>query len=179
MTNQFLIRTGAFGDLYRCRATDAAVYRRSQRVICRTPRGLEVGTVVAAVPSTAGAEGEILRATSSEDELLVDRLQRYKQQAVVACQQQMQSECPGTVLLEVDHLFDGRTLIFFFLGPVDDRLQKLAERLADQYERNVRTRHFAKLLAQGCGPGCGTEEKGGCQGGCAVCVVAAACATRT
>jgi len=123
-------------------------------------------------------EGRIIRRTTTEDELLVDRLEKHRVQAVVRCQAMLAAAGSDATLLEVDPLFDGRTLLFFFLGPVGDEVQALTDELTAEYERNVRSKHFAKLLAEGCGPGCGTDEKagGGCSGGCAVCVVAAACA---
>lgn len=78
-------------------------------------------------------------------------------------------------LLEVEQLFDGRTLYFHFLGETNPEVEAITEELADAYEQQVRSRHFAKLLSEGCGPDCGTKAGGGCSGGCAVCVVAAAC----
>ncbi|WP_162006691.1 PSP1 C-terminal domain-containing protein [Roseimaritima sediminicola] len=177
MSEHYLIRVGSFGTLFRCQSQDATVYARGQRVVCRTPRGTEIGSVRSVVPATDQAEGQVMRRTTTEDELLVDRLEKHRARAVHRCQQFLaESDTPAT-LLEVDPLFDGRTLIFFFLGEVDERVQRMTDELVAEYERNVRSRHFAKLLNQGCGPGCGTDAKagGGCSGGCAVCVVAAAC----
>ncbi|QEG42341.1 PSP1 C-terminal domain-containing protein [Roseimaritima ulvae] len=173
----YLIRVGSFGTLFRCQAQDATRYERGQRVVCRTPRGLEIGAVTAVVSADRDIEGRVVRRTTTEDELLVDRLERHRTKAVIRCQQLLADGGHEASLLEVDPLFDGRTLVFFFLGPIDQSVQQITDELASEYERNVRSKHFAKLLAEGCGPGCGTEEKagGGCSGGCAVCVAAAAC----
>lgn len=177
MTQHYLIRVGAFGVVVRCNSGDDAVYARGMRTVCRTERGVEIGQVIAVVPASDASEGLILRRATTEDELLESRLRKYKAQAVQRCQAALASEAPETTLLEVDQLLDGRTLIFYFLGPVTHGVQALTDRLAEEYERKVRTRQFAKLLAEGCGPGCGTKEAGSC-GGCAVCVVASSCSSR-
>lgn len=189
VARSYHIRVGSMGELWHCATADESEYRRGERVVCRTPRGLEIGTITApgqTPAATAEAEehsprrpldGKILRRTTTEDELLDARLLRYKRQAVEGCRREIAERGHGATLIDVDHLFDGRTLIFYFLGEIDEELQGLTESLSSLYEQRVRTKHFAKLLAQGCGPGCGTEAKGGCgtSGGCAVCLAAAAC----
>lgn len=184
------VRVGSMGELWHCAAADGGDYARGQRVVCRTPRGLELGTITAPGPradaigvegadseSVRRCDGSILRRTTTEDELLEARLLRYKRRAVENCRREIEQRGLDATLMDVDHLFDGRTLIFYFLGDVTDELQSLADSLSSLYEQAVRSKHFAKLLAEGCGPGCGSEAKGGCGsgGGCAVCVVAAAC----
>ena len=67
--SEFLVKYGHGGYLGRFRA--AAEYRRDDRVIVRSPRGVEIGTVLAtAATQIAGIEpsGEILRTAASEDE---------------------------------------------------------------------------------------------------------------
>lgn len=178
LTQHYLVRIGAFGAVVRCSPIDDTDYHRGMRVVCRTDRGVELGQVVAGAPATQMSEAEILRLTTPEDELLDARLRKYKAQAVQRCQAALATDTSETVLLEVDQLLDGRTLVFYFLGAITPDVQALTDRLAEEYERKVRTRHFAKLLAEGCGPGCGTKKAGGC-GGCAVCVVASACGSGT
>lgn len=209
VSRSYHVRVGSMGELWHCATADDSEYRRGERVICRTPRGLEIGTVTApggarsttpesldtgpqVVPS-AGEEssdnpdssrllrhldGKILRRTTTEDELLDARLLRYKARAVESCRRDMRQRGLDATLIDVDHLFDGRTLIFYFLGPISDELQGLTDSLSARYEQRVRSKHFAKLLAEGCGPGCGTDAKGGCgtSGGCAVCLAASVCA---
>jgi hypothetical protein len=56
----------------------------------------------------------------------------------------------------------------------------MTQQLAATYETAVEFRQFAETLAQGCGPGCGTEEakgQGGCSS-CTTCAVASACGSR-
>ncbi|HBJ34265.1 MAG TPA: hypothetical protein DDZ51_05770 [Planctomycetaceae bacterium] len=201
MQNYF-VRIGAWGDVARCRATGGEAYRRGIRVICRTPRGLEIGQVTAECDSSdaekAAEIGEsfatILRATTAQDELLISRLEKHRCDAILECRKCLAEAGSTAVLLEVDQVFDAGTLVFYFLDPPDENDTQLVERLAASYESRVRSGHFAKLLAQGCGPGCGEKvcgsdaeadqgdtasdlgaksgKRGGCSGSCAVCVVA-------
>lgn len=175
---QFLVSVGAFATLVRCHAAEVrGELPRGTRVVCRTPRGLEIGQLRAEVAPDVEFEGEILRAMTVEDELLADRLEKHRAKAVDACQQRLHQAGSEATLIDIDPLFDGRTLLFFFLGTVDEEVQQITNELTETYAQQVGSKHFAKLLAEGCGPGCGTEAKagGGCSGGCAVCVVAAAC----
>jgi cell fate regulator YaaT (PSP1 superfamily) len=202
MQNYF-VRIGAWGDVARCRAAGGESYRRGTRVICRTPRGLEIGQVTAECDFSdtedAAEIGEsfatILRATTAQDELLISRLEKHRCDAIRECRKCLAEAGSAAVLLEVDQVFDAGTLVFYFLNPPDESDTQLVERLAASYESRVRSGHFAKLLAQGCGPGCGEKvcgsdgetgqgdaagqsqsatggKRGGCSGSCAVCVVA-------
>ncbi len=202
MQNYF-VRIGAWGDVARCRAAGGEAYCRGTRVICRTPRGLEIGQVTAecdfsdtdSVAEPGESFAVILRATTAQDELLISRLEKHRCDAIVECRKCLAEAGSAAVLLEVDQVFDAGTLVFYFLNPPDENDTQLVERLAASYESRVRSGHFAKLLAQGCGPGCGEKvcgsdggtgkddkagdpeaatggKRGGCSGSCAVCVVA-------
>lgn len=170
-------------------------------MICRTPRGLEIGEIASeCVPdSEPAADATIVRAMTAQDELLAVRLERNRREAVDDCRMWLAAAGTKAILLDVDQLFDSGTPIFYFLQAPDGNEPELISRLAERFESRVRTGHFAKLLAEGCGPGCGTvacgdpsdaetgggsndepssgtagrtSKRGGCSGGCAVCVVA-------
>ncbi len=152
--------------------------RRGRRVIVRTSRGVELGEIVrrchresVAAQSTVS----ILRPTTDEDELLIRRLERHKREAVEACRTELSGSGSTSILLDMDQLFDGGTLIMHFLGPVDEIAESVTKKVVDRYESIVRTRHFSKLLRDGCGPACGTEDSGGCGSNCAGCAVGSAC----
>jgi len=83
---------------------------------------------------------------------------------------------PAT-LVDVEHLFDGQGLFFYFLGEPPAEAARLTQQLAETYETTVEFRQFAETLAEGCGPGCGTAAamgQGGCES-CTTCAVAGAC----
>ena len=82
------------------------------------------------------------------------------------------------LLMDVEHLFDGRSLLFYFLGEVTPELEALTAELAELYETHVQFRRFAEAVNEGCGPGCGTDAAEGCKTCVATCAVAGVCATR-
>jgi cell fate regulator YaaT (PSP1 superfamily) len=151
-----------------------------RRVIVRTARGVELGAISAPI-TRAGqdrlATARILRPTSEQDELLLRRLERHKQRAVEACRDALQASGSSATVLDIDLVFDGATLVIHFLGPVDPHDRELTEQIATRYESIIRSRHFAKLLQDGCGPECGTSGAGCSSGGCSSCGLAAACQT--
>ncbi len=184
MSSPHLVRVGAMGQIGRFAAVDAVRYRRHGRVIVRTRRGLEIGEVLAP-PADQGAEtlgkemlnGQILRAMTTEDLLLESRLEKNRQAAYSACARLLQKKNLPAVLLDVEHLFDGQGLFFYFLGEVSPELEACTEQLAETYEAKVQFRKFTETLIEGCGPNCGTEAatgKPGCESctGCAVIRVA-------
>lgn len=172
------------GQVGRFAAVDAVRYPRHSRVIVRTRRGLETGNVLS-VPddrddSRAFADGDLLRGMTIEDELLEARLEKYRQAAYDACATLLSEHKLPAVLMDVEHLFDGQGLFFYFLGEVSPEVESLTGQLADAYEAKVQFRKFTETLIEGCGPGCGTEEakgQGGCDS-CTSCAVASACGTK-
>jgi cell fate regulator YaaT (PSP1 superfamily) len=178
-----LVRYGLLGHVGTFAAVDALRYPRRSRVVVRSPRGLEVGEVLAE-PADGGqrdtADGQILRRMTVQDDLLEARLDRRRHEAFAACQQLLTQADVPAALVDVEHLFDGEGLFFYFLGDPPHQANEITRRLAETYEAAVEFRKFADTLTEGCGPGCGTDEAKG-QGGCASCTscaVASACGTR-
>ncbi len=178
-----LVRVGLLGQVGRFQAAGGQRFARQARVICRTARGLEVGDVLHSSVQTPGqADGELVRGVTVEDDLLLDRIERRKEEAYRACADLLARHDQDAVLMDVEHLFDGQGLYFYFLGEVSPEVERLTGELAQAYETKVQFRQFTETLAAGCGPDCGTEAAagGGCgSGGCASCAVAAACNPRT
>jgi cell fate regulator YaaT (PSP1 superfamily) len=171
------------GQVGRFAAVDAVRYPRHCRVIVRTRRGLEIGDVLAEPDgdeSRAFADGEILRGMTVQDDLLQARLEKNRQEAYNACAELLTKSGVSAVLVDVEHLFDGQGLFFYFLGEVPPSVEEYTQRLADTYETKVQFRKFTETLIEGCGPGCGTDDvkgRGGCDA-CTSCAVAGACGTR-
>jgi cell fate regulator YaaT (PSP1 superfamily) len=179
-----LIRVGAMGQVGRFAAVDAVRYPRHARVVVRTRRGLEIGEVLAPPDERDDgrtfADGDLLRGMTVEDELLSARLEKHRHDAYEACAALLANRSLPAVLVDVEHLFDGQGLFFYFLGDVPPAVESLTDRLAEAYETKVQFRKFTETLIEGCGPGCGTEEakgQGGCET-CTSCAVAGACGTR-
>lgn len=168
------------GHVGRFTAVDAVSYPRTTRVVLRTSRGLELGEVLAPGETAGESDGSILRGMTIEDQLLEARLEKNRQDAVQACAARIGELGLPATLLDVELLFDGRRLFFYFLGDVPPQLEPFTEELANLYDARVQFSQFADTLAHGCGPGCGTAEAegagcGSCGTGCAV---AGACGTR-
>jgi cell fate regulator YaaT (PSP1 superfamily) len=178
----YFVRVGIFGQVGRLSSAGGTPYPRGKRVICRTNRGLEVGEVLSNVHDSPPAEfdGTILRPVSVEDDLLLARLEKKKDAAYAACVAKLEEHQFSAVLMDVEHLFDGRSLYFYFLGDVTPELAALTEELAATYDTVVQFQKFAETLTTGCGPDCGTESAAGhgCgSGGCSTCAVVQACGT--
>ena len=111
--------------------------------------------------------------------IILDRLERHRDKAFDACQRLIQErQLPG-VLVDVEHLFDGESVFFYFLGEVNAELKALTDELGATYERKVRFKKFAETLANGCGPDCGTGESQCSSGACGSCSVAGSCGSKT
>jgi cell fate regulator YaaT (PSP1 superfamily) len=159
-------------------------YPRRSRVILRTKRGLEIGDVLSPPDDRDDgrtfADGQLIRGVTVQDELLQARLETNRQQAYAACTTMLAESGLSAVLVDVEHLFDGQGLFFYFLGEVGPELEAYTQRLAEAYEAKAQFRKFTETLIDGCGPGCGTEEakgQGGCDS-CTSCAVASACGSK-
>jgi cell fate regulator YaaT (PSP1 superfamily) len=180
MLGQHFVRVGLLGSVGRFAAADQRPYARGTRVICRTRRGLEVGEVL----STANeaderpCDGTLLRGITVEDDLLIARLEKNRDEAFQACSARLARLPSPPILVDVEHLFDGQSLYFYFLGDTTPELDALTAELAEVYEATAQLQKFADTLVAGCGPHCGTEEGGGCgTGGCTTCSVVGACSS--
>jgi cell fate regulator YaaT (PSP1 superfamily) len=183
----YLVRMGLSGEAIPIHAS-AAELHRGDRVVCRTPRGLEIGTVLCHSSTDDLSEvGRFLRPADANDEWLWDKLQALSREAAEMCERHLRENGLADVLLEVEPLLDGRTLFFHFLGdPSPSASDRIAE-LAEVYRQSVSASPFAQRVEVGCGPGCGTESKSGCgssgggssgggsSGGCSACAVANKC----
>jgi len=176
------VRVGVLGHVGRFVSVDATRYPRGTRVIARTARGLEIGEVMS--PPTGDepyqADGELLRRMTVEDELLAARLDKNRAAAFDAVNERMRASAIPSTLMDVEHLFDGQTLVFYFLGEQPVELVDVLDELAEAYESQAQLRSFTDAVTHGCGPGCGTESAagGGCTSCSTGCAIAGACGTK-
>ncbi|MEL7499837.1 MAG: PSP1 C-terminal domain-containing protein [Planctomycetota bacterium] len=189
MSVTHLVKIGLMAKVGTFVSADSCVYARDAHVICRTDRGLESGVVICDIESdihsrsgseeemelAAKQDGMILRLVTPDDQLILNRLERHRDKAFVACQELLEAKQVDGILMDVEHLFDGESVFFYFLGDVGPQLASVTEELAAIYDRKVRFKKFAETLANGCGPDCGTKEGGCSSGGCSGCAVAKAC----
>ena len=178
-----LVQVGLLGSIGRFRAADRRARHRGSKVICRTERGLEVGRVLRVSESADSADpadikevdGDLLRQVTPDDRLILRRIDRFRDRAFHACQKLLDERQIPSVLVDVEHLFDGSSLYFYFLGDVTPEVEQLTGELAEAYEAKVQFRRFSQKLAEGCGPDCGTGESGCGSGGCGSCALKGKC----
>ena len=172
-----VVRVGNLGQIGRFAAADGALHTRRSRVIVRTQRGLEVGEVLTVSEDKPGeVDGPLLRRVTAQDQLLIQRIERRKNAAYKACAALLAERGVDAVLMDVEHLFDGQSLFFYFLGEVTPSLESLTEDLAEAYEAKVQFRRFTETLTEGCGPDCGTGDAGDCgSGSCSSCALSGGC----
>ena len=179
MQNQYWVQFGVMGWTGSFDSLEAIHYPRQTPVVCRTQRGLETGRVLSEVdgPLDVPCSGSLIRRMTVQDDLLLVRLEKDRTQACDACVKLLQDHGFDNVLLDVEVLFDGKSLVFYFLGEVSATLAALTEKLSQAYQAAVSFKQFSQALEEGCGPGCGTESAaGGCgSSGCASCSVASLC----
>ncbi len=174
---QYYVRCGAMGEIRRCRSRDGTRYHRGQRVLCHTNRGVLIGSILSPCAGDEPVQDSLIRALRTEDELLEQRLDKFRASAIARCREFIDHQHLTVQLLDVEHTFDGRHLWFHFAGEIPDALDSLTQSLAEEYEAIAKTEEFAKLLEEGCGPGCGTSAAKGCGtgGGCSTCAALGAC----
>ena len=181
-----LVKIGLFGQVGRLVSANGREYLRNDDVICRTERGLEVGSImcadaesrVSANSEVHESDGLVLRRVSRDDRMIIQRIDRFRDRAYQACDQLLKDRGFNATLVDVEHLFDGQSLFFYFLGEVSDAVHELTDELAETYEKKVRFRKFAETLASGCGPDCGTGESKCSTGGCSSCAVSSSCKSK-
>ncbi len=179
MRQQFLARVGVMGYVGRFAAALPLPVSRGNRVICRTERGLEVAELLGDVEKVSSGEvdGTVLRIVTPSDDLLLARIEKHRDDAYRACALLLKEHQLDVTLMEVEQLFDGATLVFYFLGETTAELESITGRLAEEYESKVQFRRFAESVVEGCGPDCGTDEGPGCSlDGCSSCLLATSCA---
>lgn len=170
----YLVTYGLGGFLGRFRAADA--YRRDDRVVIRSPRGVELGTVLGETRADGlGPElsGDILRPASQDDETAAGNL-RDRAAALVA-EAQSRAEALGLPLLFLDGeiLHDGREAILQAVHWADCDATPLFADLSAQTGLAVK---LADLTA-GPKPAGGCETCGAEKSGCDSCGSGGGCST--
>lgn len=175
----YLVRTGLFDEVSWMTAAPGVRVATHGEVVCRTPRGLEVGLVLAADSEQFASDppSQVLRPVNEQDRLIIERLERFKTRAIESCERLLAERQIPATLVDAEHLFDGQHLFFYFWGSASAELDAVLDELAMLYDHRVGFSRFAARLAEGCGPGCGATNSG-CgssqsggekSGGCANC----------
>jgi cell fate regulator YaaT (PSP1 superfamily) len=158
MAAKYIVRHGAMRSLGEYEAGEETTYERGDDVVVRSDRGLEVGQVLC--PATPPAvelikdatHGPIVRLLSAEDRHQLERLHEAEHHEMDTCcrivgERQLQME-----LVDVEHIFGGERIVFYFLAEKRVDFRELVKDLAREYKtriemRQIGVRDEAKLLA--------------------------------
>ena len=135
------------------------VLQYGSRVIVKTPRGQEVGTVrYEATPNVLKkfdggfVEGQILRVMTGTDENKYRRLQSAEQEKLESCRRIAQEMKVEMGLVQVEHIFGGEQIVIYYTaeGRIDFRelVKVLAAKFQTRVEmRQINIREKMKLLS--------------------------------
>ncbi len=158
MASKYIVRHGAMRFLGEYEAGEGASYQRGDQVVVHSERGLEVGEVLCDAHPRAlellseATRGEILRLLTADDQAQLERIRADEQHEMDTCcrvveQRQLQME-----LVDVEHVFGGERVVFYFLAEKRVDFRDLVKDLAREYKtriemRQIGVRDEAKLLA--------------------------------
>jgi cell fate regulator YaaT (PSP1 superfamily) len=157
MASSWIVRHGAMRFLGEF-DPESGTYARGQEVVVRTDRGLEVGQVLC--PATPRAveliaeptRGRLIRVLTEQDRAERDRMREAEQRELETCTRFVQQRRLQMELVDVEHLFGGERIVFYFLAEKRVDFRELVKDLAREYQtriemRQIGVRDEAKLLA--------------------------------
>jgi hypothetical protein len=175
---EYLVTYGQSGDFSRFRCASPDRYQRGDRVIVRSPQGLEVGVVMCPVTSAHGhylserAAGELLRPVTEEDEQTLETL-REQGRRIFDDARRLAGELSIPVeILDVDVLFEGRQAVLYHLRPENCDYRPLVRALSKTHDLLLTMQNLALPMMDPGGEeehGCGRPDCGHGAGGCSSC----------
>jgi cell fate regulator YaaT (PSP1 superfamily) len=156
---KYIVRYGAMRILGVFAYSDHSMFQHGQRVIVRTIRGQESGTVLcqATPESLARIKGEwieerVIRPMTEADEIEYRRLLTGEKEEFIRCRNIIRKMNIVMDLVRVEHIFGGERIIVYYVadGRVDFR--ELVKVLASEFQtriemRQIGVRDETKLLA--------------------------------
>jgi cell fate regulator YaaT (PSP1 superfamily) len=155
---KFIVRHGAMRFLGEYEVPAGISINRGLQVIIRTERGLEVGDVLC--PSTPQAlqllseptKGQIVRLLTAEDLKRVDWLRQNRRKQYDTASGHIRALSLPMQLVDVEHLFGGERIVFYFLADKRVDFRELVKVMAREFQtrielRQIGVRDEAKLLA--------------------------------
>jgi cell fate regulator YaaT (PSP1 superfamily) len=156
--SRFIVRHGAMRFLGEFEAAPTPPVGRGCRVVVRTDRGQEVGEVLCpATPPAVAAiaeptKGQIVRPLTDDDCRRVDQLRDIQKREFEVGGRLVGQLHLQMQLVDVEHLFGGERIIFYFLAEKRVDFRELVKMLARELQcrielRQIGVRDEAKLLA--------------------------------
>lgn len=186
-TDQYIVTHGKSGVIGVFTRTEPGEFPRGTRVVVRTERGVELGTVLG--PATIHQArlfgsvscGLLIRSIAPSDEARLGELAGIEQGIFDLARRTAVGEQFPVDVLDVEVLFDGQLAVVQFLGD-EARIDPFARMLEESLHLTIRFENLAggspqpeKHADHRCEkPDCGREGAGGCTtcstgGGCSSC----------
>ncbi|MFO0878695.1 MAG: regulatory iron-sulfur-containing complex subunit RicT [Gemmataceae bacterium] len=157
MSDLWIVRHGAMRFLGQF-DPEMSAYARGEDVLVRTDRGQEVGSILCQATPRAvemlsdPTRGRILRKMTDQDQAERSRLKQLEQLELETCERFVEQRKLQMELVDVEHLFGGERIIFYFLAEKRVDFRELVKDLAREYQtriemRQIGVRDEAKLLA--------------------------------
>ena len=158
MPDHWIVRHGVMRFLGDFEPGEGITCHRGLRILARTERGLEVGDVLCeATPRamemiTEPTKGQIIRLLTADDQEAAGHLKEKERQEFDTCQRFIQQRQLQMALVDVEHLFGGERIVFYFLSEKRVDFRELVKDLAREFQtriemRQIGVRDEAKLLA--------------------------------
>jgi cell fate regulator YaaT (PSP1 superfamily) len=158
MATHYIVRHGAMRFLGEFEPTAEESYGQGADVVLRSDRGLEVGQVLCEATSRAlemisePTRGQIIRCLSGEDRDAIGRLVEQSKKEFAACLEFIEQRQLPMALVDIEHLFGGERIVFYFLADKRVDFRELVKDLARAFQtrielRQIGVRDEAKLLA--------------------------------
>ena len=158
MPKQYIVRHGVMRLLGDFESGDDAQYTRGTNAIIRTDRGLEMGEVLCETSPRALAmiseptRGQLIRAMTVEDGQTAAQIREANCREFDTCVRLIGERKLQMALVDVEHLFGGERIVFYFLADKRVDFRELVKDLAREFQtriemRQIGVRDEAKLLA--------------------------------
>jgi len=159
----FLVRYGIPGWVAKFRGPESSEITLREKVLVQTERGIEEGELLSVQQREKQMDsmGELLRVlTESDSSQRVDLKRRAETALAVARQLGNQRMLPQEIV-DAEALWDGKTVIVYYLGEHGLELADLADSLSRELGENLGRIQFQPLIEPPVTGGCGCGS-GGC-----------------
>ncbi|MBD3674643.1 MAG: signal peptidase [Planctomycetaceae bacterium] len=159
MANSFIVRYGSMRSIGEFSARPDDVYRRDEQVLVRTDRGIEWGDILCNASeatrkylNSKKSAGRILRVIDDQDTKSRDELESKERHEFSRCGELIAERKLQMDLVDVEHIFGGERIIFYYLAENRVDFRELVKDLAREFNtriemRQIGVRDEAKLLA--------------------------------
>lgn len=180
-----LVRHGLMHHISIFEHNESEIPKEPKKVVVQTDKGLELGTIIGCraayksgqlkmdkeqlseyycaseVDFNAKPSGKFIRYATSEDLSEDKHLKNISKEEMKRCQQIAKEQNLDMKLVEVEHIFGGERIIFYFKADARIDFRELVKQLAHEYQsriemRQIGARDEAKLLGdiETCGQQC-------------------------